>query len=248
MRFLFATLWVLIGCVINGALYWVFLNTPESTVWTLTASAVLGLVITIFDGLTVTGAMTILANGVTRASMMRAVRAVPSIIPASIIVLSIWWLTLRAEDWVVMREGQINAWFIARFGWADVTWIYRAVHYVALWVRWIVALMLALSLIAGFVSVGARAMAQLAWLRRALHPRALLLSSLYFIVLIALPWKYIVPWRPAGLPPTSIEFVFIAAKLSIVAIMFAVAVVLMIREAAGITPPPPDSKEAEMVA
>lgn len=237
MRFLLATLWVLIGCAINGTLYWVFLNTPESTVWTLAASAILGLIMTVLDGFTVTGAVTILANGVSRAAIVRAIRAIPSIIPASLIVLLIWWITVRGEAWVVMREGQINAWFIARFGWADVTWIYRAVHYFGMWLRWVVSFMLALSLMAGFVSVGARAMARFAWVRRALHPRALLLGSLYFIVLIALPWKYLVPWRPAGLPPTSAEFVFIAAKLSFAAMLFAIAVTLMIREASGTVPP-----------
>ena len=248
MRFLLGVLWILIGCVINGSLYWLFLNTPESTVWALAASAVLGLIITVVDGLTVTGAMAVMANGLSRAAIVRAIRAIPSIVPASIIVLLIWWITLRAEDAVVIRQGQINAWFIARFGWADVTWIFRAVHYAGLWFRWVVAMMLALSLIAGFVNVGARALAQFAWLRRALHPRALLLGSLYFVVLIALPWRYLVPWRPAGLPPTSIEFAFIAVKLSIVAILFAVAVALMIREASGTVPPPIDPKEAAQVA
>jgi hypothetical protein len=217
-------------------------------VWTLGASALLALIILILDGLTITGAMTILANGLSRASLARAMRAIPSIIPASIVVLVIWWMTMRAETWMAMREGQISAWFIARFGWADVTALYRFVHYVAMWLRWVVAAMLALSLISGFVSVGARALAQFAWLRRALHPRALLLGSLYFIVLIALPWKYLVPWRPAGLPATSVELAFIVSKLSVAAALFAVAVVLMMREAAGAVPGPRDTEEAAQVA
>ena len=236
MRFLVAVLWVLIGCAFNGGVYWLFLNTPESTVWTLAASGILALVIVVLDGLTITGATSILANGLSRTAIGRALRAIPSIVPASLTVLVIWWLTLRGEDWVTLRQGQINAWFIARFGWADVTWIYRAVHYLGMWLRWVVAFMLAVSLVAGWISVGVRAMAQFAWVRRALRPRALLLGSLYFVVLIALPWKYLVPWRPAGLPPTSAEFVFIAAKLSFAAMLFAVAVTLMIREAGGSAP------------
>lgn len=248
MKLVLAMVWVLAWCAINGGIYWVFLNTPESTVWALGASALLGVAMMIFDGLTVTGAMSILANGWSRASLLRAVRAVPSIIPASIIVLLFWWTTLRAETWLVMREGQISAWFIARFGIADVTWMFRALHYAALWLRWVVAIMLALSLMAGFVSVGARAMAQFAWLRRALHPRALFLATLWFLVLVALPWKYLVPWRPAGLPPTSVELAFIAAKLSVAAILFALAVVLIIREASGLVPPPRDPQPATQAA
>ena len=248
MRFTLAALWILIGSAINGGLYWVFLNTPESTVWTLAASAVLAFVMMMLDGLTVTGAIAILGNGMSRSSLMRAVRAIPSIIPASAIVLVIWWLTLRAETWVTLRNGQINAWFIAQFGWADVSWLFRSVHYLAMWLRWVVAFMLALSLMSGFVAVGARALAQAAWLRRALHPRALIFASLVFIVLIALPWKYVVPFRPASLPATSVEMVFIAGKLLLTAVLFAVAVTLMIREAGGAVPPPPDPREAAQVA
>jgi hypothetical protein len=237
MRLALATLWIVIGCAVNGGIYWLFLNTPESTIWTLGASALLAIVIAIVDALTVTGAMTIWANGLSRGSVTRAVRAIPSIIPALLIFVLLWWLTMRGETWIGMRSGPISAWFIAQFGWADVSWLFTAIRYVAIWIRWVLATMLALSLMAGVVAVGARALRQFAWLRRALRPRALLLATLWFGVLIALPWNYVVPWRPAAVPPTSIEVVFIAVKLSLCAIMFAMAVALMIREASGAAPP-----------
>ena len=237
MRFALATIWILIGCAINGGIYWVFLNTPESTVWALGASAVLAVVIAFIDALTVTGALTIWIDGFSRGSVVRAVRAIPSIVPASLIVVLIWWMTLRGETWVGMRSGQISAWFIAQFGWAEIAWLFTGIRYLAIWIRWVLATMLALSLMAGFVAVGVRAVAQLAWLRRAVRPRALFFATLWFVVLIALPWIYIVPWRPAGLPPTSVEVVFIAVKLTLCAIMFAAAVALMVREASGAVPP-----------
>jgi hypothetical protein len=165
------------------------------------------------------------------------VRAIPAIVPAALIVLLLWWITLRGETWVAMRTGQINAWLIARFGWADMSWLFIAIHYAALWIRWVVATMLALSLIAGFVAAGARSVAQLAWVTRAMRPRALLFATLWFGLLIALPWKYLVPWRPAALPATSVELVFIAGKLSLAAILFAMAVALMIKEAGAEAPP-----------
>jgi hypothetical protein len=95
-----------------------------------------------------------------------------------------------------------------------------------------------LSLIAGFVAIGWPALVQAAWLRRALGPRALVLGTVWFVVLIALPWRYLVPWRPAGLPPTSIEFVFIAAKLSLAALSFAIGAALIASEASRVKAAP----------
>ena len=248
MRFFITSVWILVGAAISGGVYWAFLTTPESTVWALITSAVLAVVVLILLGFTITGAIAILSNGLTRVTIVRALRAIPSILPALVVVLIIWWITIRAETWIGMRNGQINAWFIAQFGWADVSWLFRLIRYTAMWFRWIIASMLALSLMTGFVLVGIRALAQFAWLRRALRPRALVLCTLVFIVLIALPWKYLVPWRPAGLPTTSIEIAFITAKLSLAAVMGAIAIALIIREASGAVPPPRDPKEAAQAA
>ncbi len=43
MRSLFATLWLLLGAALLAGVYWGFLMTPESTVWTLMASALLAI-------------------------------------------------------------------------------------------------------------------------------------------------------------------------------------------------------------
>jgi len=248
MRLALAAAWILIGSAVSAALYWQFLLTPESTVFALIASGLLAIVALMLAALTITGAIAIWGNGVSRSSLMRALRSIPSILPALVIVLLFWWITLRAETWVAMRSGPINAWFIARFGWSDVSWLFRTVHYSAMWLRWIVAPMLALSLMSGFVAVGVRAMTQVAWLRRALHPRSLVFASLLFVVMIALPWKYIVPWRPASLPPTAVQLTFITVKLSLAAITAAVALALIIREASGAVPPPRDPHEAAQAA
>jgi hypothetical protein len=176
-------------------------------------------------------------HGASATAVRGAVRAIAGVVPAALIVLIVWWLTTHAEGWVAMRSGQISAWFIARFGWADVTWMFTAFGYVAQWFRWVVSALLALSLIAGFVAIGWPALVQAAWLRRALGPRALVLGTVWFVVLIALPWRYLVPWRPAGLPPTSIEFVFIAAKLSLAALLFAIGAALIASEASRVPPP-----------
>ena len=230
MRFVLATLWILIGGAISAGLYWAFLITPVSTVPALLLSALLGIIVLALLGVTANGAIEIFSRGVSLSGIGRAVRSIPSVVPAALIVVLVWWMTSRAELWVAQATGQINAWFIARFGWNDVTWLYTTIEYVATWFRWVVAGTLALSLMAGFLSTGWKAIVQASWVRRALRPRALLGATLWFVALIALPWAYLVPWRPENLPATSLELTFIIVKLSVSAILFAIGAALMTYE------------------
>ena len=236
MRLALSTLWIMVGCVLTAAVYWAFLLTPESTVWTLAISAVLAIAALALVGLTASGAIAMWWHGASRTAVGRAVRSIPGVIPAALIVVLIWWLVNRAEVWIAMRNGAINAWFIARFGWGDMSWLFKAIGFVADWLRWVIAALLALSLMAGFVAIGWRSLAQAAWLRRALRPRAIAAATLWFGGLIALPWIYLLPWRPQALPPTSIEFAFIVAKLSLSAILFAIGAALVVYEASRLPP------------
>lgn len=231
MRLVLATLWILIGSAVTGGVYWLFLITPESTVWTLIASALLALAALLLAGFTVSGAIALWESGPSMAGIRRAVRAIPAAIPAAVIVWGLGWLATYASTWIAMRSGSINAWFIAQFGWDDVSWLFGGIRYTILWFRWVLAAVLACSLIAGVVAIGWPAFRQAAWLRRAVRPRTLVAATLWAIVLIALPWTYLVPWRPKQLPASSIEFAFIVAKLSIAAIVLAIGAALIAREA-----------------
>jgi hypothetical protein len=234
MRLVLAALWIVIGGAITAGAYWGFLITPESTIWTLMVSALLAIVVLALAGLTAAGAIAIWSHGVSLAAARRTVRAIPAVVPAAIVVALVWWLTNRAEAWVVTRSGGINAWFIARLGWDDVQWIFSAVHFIGLWFKWVIGGMLALSMMAAVVNAGWPAIAAPAWLRRALHPRALALATVAFVALIALPWMFLVPWRPRNLPPTSIEYVFIVSKLALSAMLFAVGAALMVGQASPV--------------
>jgi len=248
MRLALATLWIMVGGVLTAAAYWGFLVTPESTVWALMMSAVLAGVALALAGLTASGAIAMWWHGASLTAVRRAVRSIPGVIPAALIVLLIWWLANRVEIWIALRNGQINAWFIARFGWDDMSWLFTAIGYIADWFRWVIAALLALSLMAGFVAIGWRALAQAAWLRRALRPRAMAAATLWFGGLIALPWIYLLPWHPRSLPPTSIEFAFIVAKLSLSAILFAIGAALVAYEASRLPVSPTDPSSAVAVA
>jgi hypothetical protein len=248
MRFLLATLWLLLGAALTTGVYWGFLVTPESTIWTLMLSAVLAVAALAMAGLTANGAIAILTGGASVEGLRRAMRAIPGVIPAGLIVLLVWWMTARAETWVAMRSGQISAWFIARLGWDDVSWLFTTIRYIAQWLRCVIAALLALSLMAGIVAIGWRALPQATWIRRALHPRAIVVATLSIVVLVALPWMYLVPWRPKSLPSSSVEFVFIVAKLSLSAILFAIAAALVAREASRSDSVPPDPRESAQAA
>ncbi len=238
MRLALATLWIMVGCVLTAATYWAFLITPESTVWALVMSAMLAIAALALVGLTASGAIAMWWHGASIAGVTRALHSVHGVIPAAVIVWVIWWLAHRVEVWITMRSGPINAWFIARFGWDDMSWLFVAIGIAADWFRWVIAALLALSLMAGFVAIGWRAAGQSAWLRRALRPRAIAAATLWFGALIALPWIYLVPWRPLNLPPTSVEFAFIVAKLSVSAILFAAGAALVAYEASRLPPAP----------
>lgn len=231
MRFLLATVWVLLGAALTAGVYWGFLITPESTIWTLMLSAVLAIVALAMAGLTANGTIAIVTGGGSVAGMTRALKAIPAVVPAALIALLIWWITARGETWIAMRNGQISAWFIARFGWDDISWLFTTIRCLAQWLRWVITSLLSLSLLATVVTNGWKALAQFAWLRRAVHPRAIVVATLLFVALIALPWVYLVPWRPKGVPASSVEFAFIVAKLSLSAILVAIGAALIAREA-----------------
>lgn len=248
MRIALAAAWILACGVITGGIYWAFLNTPESTVWTLLLSAVLALLAAVLTGLAANGAIALLVHGPSATGLRLAVRWIPAIVVAALVEGLLWWIAGGIDTWVSLRTGEINAWFIARLGWDNVSWLFTAIRWFTLWLRWVLCAVLSLSLLAGVMAVGWRAVGQAAWLRRALRPRTLLLATVWFVVLVLLPWTYLAPWRPQWLPPTSAELAFIGVKLSMTAVLIALGIALIAFEAVRITPQPLDSTSDRLAA
>lgn len=213
------TAWILAWGVLTGATYWAFLNTPESTIWALTLSAVLAIVSLALLAITVTGAIAAWSSGLSRDTLRRAVARMPAIVPAALIVVLAWWLVGRIHGWVAAHSGEISAWFIARLGRSDISALFTALDWAVWWVRWLLVPMIALSVAAGAV-------------RQGLSPLRLAMATNWFLLLVAAPWVYLAPWRPAGLPPTSVEPVFVAVKLAATALLMATGFALITREAA----------------
>ena len=213
------TAWILAWGALTGAAYWAFLNTPESTIWALTLSAALAIVSLALLAITVTGAIAAWSSGLSRNTVRRAITRMPAIVPAALIVVLAWWLVGRITGWVAAHSGEISAWFIARLGWSDISALFTAFDWAAWWVRWILVPMVALATAAGAV-------------RRRVTLLRLAMATNWFLLLVAAPWVYIAPWRPAALPPNSVEPVFIAVKLAATALLMAAGLALITREAA----------------
>jgi len=231
MRLFTITLWLVAGATLAAGAYWTFLLTPESTAWTLAASALLAITAAVLAGLTIGGAIIGWQHGVSASHLRTAIAGAPAGIPGVVVAGLIWWLVGVATNRVTIYNGPINAWFIASFGWADVSWLFTAIEWLSKWLKWVVAPMLALSLMAGILATGWRALSGVAWITRALAPLLLGIATLLFAALVAAPWLYLTPWRPAGLPATSIELAFIIAKLSVTTLLMAIGVALIIRQA-----------------
>ena len=231
MRLVTVTLWLLAGAALTAGAYWSFLITPESTAWTLAASALLALTAAFLAGVTISGAIVGWRHGLSASHLRRAMAGLPAAVPAALVVFTIWWLVGSATDRITIYSGQINAWFIASFGWDDVSWLFTGIDWLAVWLKWVVAPMLAFSLMASLLAQGWHRPTDISWLTRALAPRTLVTATLLFAVLVAVPWIYLAPWRPTGLPATSIELAFIIAKLSATALLMAIGAALIIRQA-----------------
>lgn len=238
MKLLLGTVTLLIGASLTGGIYWAFLNTPESTIFTLAASVLLFAAAFAVSAITLNLAIEVVTHGFSSAGMRRAIGAIPAALPAGLILLAFWWISTAVEDSVTIRSGQISALFIARLGWADVSWLFNGIHYLAVWMRWVLGAALAVSLMAGVLARGWAAVGQREWIRRALRPRALLIATVAFVTLYAVPWLYLVPWRPRGLPASSAELIFIGAKLAFTAILFAIGGAILVREASRVPAAP----------
>lgn len=225
------TLWILAGAALTGGAYWTFLITPESTVGSLAVSALLLAIAFFLLAVTVSGAIQAWARGMSVSILRSAITGVAAIVPAVLVFAAVWWLTGSATDRVTIYSGQINAWFIARFGWSDVSGLFRAIDWAAIWLKGVAAPMLALSLMGAITLAGWKSLARAAWLKHAVSPLRLALATLWFGLFVAAPWIYLAPWRPQGLPATSVELMFIIAKLSMVALVMATGAALMIKEA-----------------
>jgi hypothetical protein len=227
-------IWLLAGTAAAGGVFWAFLSTPESNIFTLALSAILLLVLFVIAAVTVNGA--VLAwrqRGWSGATLSGAVGGINAFVIPVLLVTIAWALSVLGVAWVERHRGEIGAVFIARAGWSNVTPLFTAVEWAGWWITWVAAPMMALAWLG-------RALAGV-WrpdwllLRQALSPLRLLAATAAFVALVYLPWVYLVPWRPRWLPADTMELLFATVKLGLFAVMAGIGAALMIRAAVAET-------------
>jgi hypothetical protein len=226
------------GAVIAAALYWLFLNTPESNVLMLVASLWLALALGAVVAITTNAAILHARGASLGAALGAGSKGAGWFLVAVLPLFFAWWAIGYGDDWIARHQGEINAWFIARFGWADITRLLQAEMWVSRWLRWAVLPVLTLSLLATLLT---RDELRSGWTRHSLW-RALLVATLVFVLLFALPWQ-LTSWRPR-LPPSWIEPAAAALRLGVVFLLGLIGAAVMIVASAGrasvARPRPPD--------
>ena len=225
------TLVLLGGGLASASIYWAFLSTPESSGWTLALSAVLLLAALLVASMAISTVLLAWHSGaVSRPVAVGAARRLPAFVPPLLFVALGWWLVLRGDAWITAHSGEISAWFIAQFNWSDVRWLFRAIDWIGLWLRWVVAPFIGLVWWRSIMVRGWKPTGSL--VRESLRPAGVLAATAILAVLVWAPWTQLVPWRPRGLAPGTGELMFVGGKLGLVAVLSALGWSLVARTAA----------------
>jgi len=212
--------WLVAGHAVIGSLYWLLLQVPESNALMLAGSALIALAMVY--GLGLVELMPLCAAGASapmgRALGAAARRAWMVIVPLAVFAC-FWWVTGLAQDWAVAHAGEIDAWFIARLGWTNTGWFHTTIHVILAFVRYVLGVALAVSMLGAVAAHGPKGLVSGGWLGGALRWRYLLMVAGAMIVGFALP-SHAVYWRPASLPPTWVQPAFALVKL---VVLFVVA-------------------------
>lgn len=228
-RLAFSTAWILAGAAAFAAALWAFLNTPESTVFTLALSLLLVLVMYGVMALTWSGALIGWANGWSGATARRSLAGLSRFLLPLLVASLAWWLVGRGLAWITAHAGEISAWFIATLDWADVRWLLSGVSYAGEWVRWLAIPFAALVWLGHLLSRGWQPLFDRACLTHAFSPLRLVLATLVAGATIDAPLRYGVYWVPQGLPATWVEPAFAAAKFGGMTLIGAIGASLITR-------------------
>jgi hypothetical protein len=231
-RLLAILAWLTAGHATLLGLAWLLVRVPESNALMLAVSLAIALSIVGFAGFLEGAALAAWQAAEPARPRTLARRGLSAIAPflAGLLVFSlVWWLTGRAAGWWEAHAGEIDAWLIATFGWTRSGPLHAAFGWATAFVRYVVGLSLALTLVGAWLAShprptglddtaaeqsGAARMDRwpAAWLRRALLPRRLVTIAALLMLFGWLPWQAVY-WRPRWLAPNWQELAFASIKL-----------------------------------
>ena len=222
--------WLGSGGLALLGLYWLLINTPDSSALLLSLSALLVVAMLAVAAVVTNTAVLRYGGHPPRAAVPRAVRGIHRFLLAAVPVAAAAWALRRGDDWVALHAGEISAWFIATLDWTETGPLFEVARYVSVWLRWVVVPVLALAALARMLGRDGNRDVPAPPVRRALW-RTLLVATMAFVLFVVLPWQ-LMAWRPGGLPPTWIEPAVAVVRLSALGFAMAVGAAVMVGAAA----------------
>jgi hypothetical protein len=222
-------LWLLGGHAVAFGVFWLLLQVPESSTPMLAVSLLLAIAIVLIAAAVNAGAAAAwdLERPFSR-GLLAGARRFWSALAAAAVFLAAWMITGALFEWHAGMRGQMDAAAIAHTGSPNTAWVHATIHWVLQFARWTLGLSLAVTLLGWLVAPGDTTARPAGWRRAAFQPRRWLLITIWFVLLVALPWSQVY-WRPAGLS-LGLETWFVAAKLALIAVLMAVGWSLVLRE------------------
>lgn len=226
---------LLVGHAAAAGLFWALINVPESNVAMLLLSVALVVLIVVALSWTETAALMAWTPDVPFGRATRlGLAALPAFLAGLAVFALCWWATARADAWHTAYAGEIDAWWMARTGSASTAWIHSGIAILLSLARYVLGVSLAIAALSAAALRGARGLRSIAWVRAGVSPRLLGPIGLAMVGLILLPLKA-VAWRPASIPPTAAEAMFVAAKLGLLYVIINAGWALVLRAGARIS-------------
>ncbi len=231
-------LWVGLVDALAGAAFLGFLYTPESNVLMLVASALL---------VVVAGVLLVLSSGSASYGLVHgrppwaaigpAARRLPVLVLAVVVIGALCAAAGWFETWWMARSGEVDAAAIAAGDITKTGWVHGAVRWAVVLVQWVLVPAWTATALAWAAGYETRDVVSLKWLTSGLHWRLLVVTAIGVALLVWVPWRYAY-WRPARLPASSLEVVFVGAKLVVLYALSQVAWAASLWTAARLVPAP----------
>jgi hypothetical protein len=232
-RFFVVLLWVVAGHAALAGLGWAFINVPESNALAVALSAVLALAIVGAAAWIEMVAILAWDAGLSgRDRWWRGLSAFLVFVVAALLFGGVWMATGAGYQWLDGHRGEIDAWTIAQMKTTETAWIHRTAAAMLFFIRWILGVAVATTLLAFGVRGGFGRVIRLGWLRAAAALQTIGATGIAFVLLIAMPLRF-ADWRPPHLPPTWVEPAFVAAKLGVLFVVANAGWALILRAAAA---------------